>query len=615
MFYLIGIVALFVFLIILLVLRPDLRRQVLLPALCFVPLGPIAERAFFKDYWSFQPILPKFVLFGADVYIEDLLFAFVSVGIMAAIFDVIFRKRTVQGAYKPRLLVAVILSVLQILVILFLPGWIGLNSIFAAGLGAVLCALVIVLIRRDLWKAALGTSLICGVGALVFYFLILLLPGAVEFLFTAYKLPSEQAVWLLFGVPVPMTEILWAACTGAFFGVLYKLASGAGYAKAAAGSLRGHTKKTKPYPTIHDLHKDLDKNFVQEARSNYGAFMATSSRYVFSLYLVRRTAFVLSNLFKRKVSTAWGVVVWALLPLAVNLILAPFGLGCAGKDLIWLAYGGIMIVLLLVFPRLAWTRLIKLSDQVDDLLLTNDQRKEFIHVWSYNNFSFRLQAVLTAVGGVIGMVVMVVVAPLLQAAVGFTAAFYLAIFIVGGLGVNAGFWLWMVPFNFRWLFRFKQLKVVWNNPAKTPSIREASRLFGFIAILGAIGLIWLTIPIIYVDVAAFSDTWIAYAVKAIEFTISVGSVAFIAVLPQYWLSSLVAKEKNKILSRMSDEIHALYERKDIEESQKWPLLESKNNVYQAINATSNSVIDLSTVLKYTLAVISTALPFVLQWIS
>jgi len=229
MFYLLG--SLFVLLVFsaLLLFRPDLRRQGLIPALLFTPYGPISEMLYFRDYWLPEPVLPPLVMFGQMILIEDCVFAFAIVGLMSVAYDVTLRKKPVEGVFPTRTGLAVALSLAALLIFIGLSLVPGLNSILVSAAVAIVFALPMLCLRPDLWPVALGSSLILGCTTFVFYMGILSFPGAVDYLQTVWKLPLETAAWRVFGLPVPLTELLWAVSTAFYYSIVYKFAVGCGY--------------------------------------------------------------------------------------------------------------------------------------------------------------------------------------------------------------------------------------------------------------------------------------------------------------------------------------------------------------------------------------------------
>jgi hypothetical protein len=97
-------------------------------------------------------------------------------------------------------------------------------------------------------------------------------------------------------------------------------------------------------------------------------------------------------------------------------------------------------------------------------------------------------------------------------------------------------------------------------------------------------------------------------ISALAFTASFGTVLFITVWPQYWLSAIVYREKTRILDGLSARIHEDMSKGD------WSGVEAKVNVFQAIDATRTSTMDVQTIGSYAWAVLINAFPLVIQWL-
>ena len=158
-------------------LRPDLRRPMLIFSLLITPLGPFSEIWFLKDYWR-RPTIT-----GYPISIEDGIFAFASAGIVYGIYKIFFRTIILQGdkvARRPWLVIAYVL--LTVLPLLIFTNLLGVNSIFSSALSFVLIAILIWVLRPDLWKSSLGS----GVLTLVLFFIVykgmqIIFPGAIEY--------------------------------------------------------------------------------------------------------------------------------------------------------------------------------------------------------------------------------------------------------------------------------------------------------------------------------------------------------------------------------------------------------------------------------------------------
>jgi len=175
---------------------------------------------------------------GYSFFIEDLLFGFVAAGIMSICYDFFLHKKPLEQIYKPRLRQAIVISIFQFALFIVLSLTTRINSIFLTSFCVMVAMVPILYLRRDLTRCALISGLICGLGAFIFYFLILLIPGAIEFLLKAWKLSAEYSSLHVLGLPIPLTEILWAFSQAFYFGVIYKFCVGSGYKESGEYSLK-----------------------------------------------------------------------------------------------------------------------------------------------------------------------------------------------------------------------------------------------------------------------------------------------------------------------------------------------------------------------------------------
>ncbi len=213
----------------LLFFRPDLRRQGLIPAFLFIPYGPISELLYFRDYWLPEPILPQFMLFGQSFLTEDLLFAFGTVGFMSIAYDIALRRRPREGLFPRYIGSAVVLSLLAMGIFILGSLYTPLNSILVGALVAIIFAIPMLILRPDLFRVALGSSLLLGFSTICFYAGILSIPGGIDYLIDVWKLPLATSAFYLGTIPIPLTEVMWAFTTAFYYSIVYKFAMGSGY--------------------------------------------------------------------------------------------------------------------------------------------------------------------------------------------------------------------------------------------------------------------------------------------------------------------------------------------------------------------------------------------------
>lgn len=159
------------------ILRPDLRRRMMIFSLIITPLGPLSEVWFLRDYWR-RPTIT-----GSLIGLEDGIFAFAIGGIAHSIYKVFLNRAAIQSDDQPRrgwLVIA--FFILTFLPLVLLTGLYHVNSIFSSALSLFLIAALTWILRSDLSQP----SIVSGILVLVFFFLVykamqVIFPGAIEY--------------------------------------------------------------------------------------------------------------------------------------------------------------------------------------------------------------------------------------------------------------------------------------------------------------------------------------------------------------------------------------------------------------------------------------------------
>jgi len=159
------------------ILRPDLRRRMLIFSLIITASGPLSEIWFLKDYWR-RPTIT-----GYPISIEDAIFAFAIGGIAYSIYKIFFNITAIQSEGQPRrgwLVIAFI--IINFLPLLIFTDLLHVNSIFSSAFSLFLMAALTWFLRPDLLKP----SLLSGILVVVLFFLVykamqVIFPGAIEY--------------------------------------------------------------------------------------------------------------------------------------------------------------------------------------------------------------------------------------------------------------------------------------------------------------------------------------------------------------------------------------------------------------------------------------------------
>jgi hypothetical protein len=181
------------------ILRPDLRRRMLIFSLIITPLGPLSEIWFLRDYWR-RPTIT-----GYPISIEDAIFAFAIGGIAYSIYKIFFNMTVVPSKDQPqRGWLVIAFFVITFLPLVLLTDLLHVNSIFSSTLSLFLIAVLTWVLRPDLLKS----SIVSGLMIVVLFFFVykgmqVIFPGAIEYWCTGCN-PSGLRI-----SGINLEELLW----------------------------------------------------------------------------------------------------------------------------------------------------------------------------------------------------------------------------------------------------------------------------------------------------------------------------------------------------------------------------------------------------------------------
>lgn len=161
------------------------------------------------DWWHPMTIT------GTRVGIEDFIMGFASGGIIAAIYEIVFKKRYYTGSKKPHYLGSYTILIVLALITACVYGA-GYTSFWAATTAMILTSALLYALRRDLFVNGLMSGVLMALASSVFYgSIILLSPGWIE---ATYD--SHLSGILLAGVPIE--EFVFWFLAGLVFGPFYE---------------------------------------------------------------------------------------------------------------------------------------------------------------------------------------------------------------------------------------------------------------------------------------------------------------------------------------------------------------------------------------------------------
>ena len=197
----------------------EVKQKMLKHGMISAVITIATEHIFIQDYWVPPPVT------GIEGFysLEDFTYSFLVVGISLAVYNYLFDLKPKEGVYKKYRIVSYLLVFTILLAFYSLNTAYHYNSTLVITLVMFAVAMLILFIRRDLWKKALFSGIIV-LSILTFIYLILfdlLLPG------------WWQRYWLLANGPyayyimgIPWIEYIWHFSIGFFMSIIADFSHG-----------------------------------------------------------------------------------------------------------------------------------------------------------------------------------------------------------------------------------------------------------------------------------------------------------------------------------------------------------------------------------------------------
>jgi len=208
----VGASMLFIPWVIFFVVRPDVRREMLVMSFLLGVLSVVTAQYWWTvDWWKPETIT------GTIVGIEDFLIGFASGGIMTVAYEVLFRKRLYKSVSSVRAPGPFTL----LLLLAFITSWLfwaaHLTSFWGSTLAMAAVASVLFYFRKDLFlNAVLSGILMAGI-SLLFYFTVMSLSP--EWIPKTYQFETLSGILVL---GVPAEEFVFWFLAGLVFGPFYE---------------------------------------------------------------------------------------------------------------------------------------------------------------------------------------------------------------------------------------------------------------------------------------------------------------------------------------------------------------------------------------------------------
>jgi len=197
--------------------RKDLRREMIFMGI-IIAIGAVFLEAFVwtKDWWQPETIT------GTVVGIEDILFGFLVGGIIASIYEEIFKDKLVhiRGKKDHHVKHFFIVVLLSILIGNFTFFYLNMHSYYASVLSMLIPILVIYFYRRDLIILSLATGAIVTLISIPIYCISLFFDP------TAINIWLHQNISGILFLGIPIEDLVWFFVTGMFIAPLYEFCKG-----------------------------------------------------------------------------------------------------------------------------------------------------------------------------------------------------------------------------------------------------------------------------------------------------------------------------------------------------------------------------------------------------
>jgi hypothetical protein len=215
--YLFGVLMFLPVWLILYIQRKDLREEMVFMGI-LVTIGAIYTEAFVwtKDWWHPQ------TLTGTVVGVEDILFAFFIGGIIASIYEEVFKDKLVHIRSKKKE------NLKHFLIVIFLCIFIGnfsffymnMHSFYSSVLAMLIPTIVIYFYRKDLVVLSLSSGAIITLLSIPIY--------CTTFFFdpTAINSWFHQNISGIMLLGIPIEDLVWFFVTGMFIAPLYEFWKG-----------------------------------------------------------------------------------------------------------------------------------------------------------------------------------------------------------------------------------------------------------------------------------------------------------------------------------------------------------------------------------------------------
>lgn len=187
-------------------IRPDLRKKMIILSITGSVTGPVSQFWYLKDYW--QP----FKIFTPEGLFIDILFAAFIFSLTCVIYNLFFKMKSISIKKVPktyfiyRSLIGVIILIGSLVIFTDI---IGVNSIYSSAIGFLILTSIIWFERHDLVKISIIGAIFFMIFTFIGYRIILTIwPNFIQ---EIWLLKNISGI-LIFGIP--LEEFIWFSTWG-----------------------------------------------------------------------------------------------------------------------------------------------------------------------------------------------------------------------------------------------------------------------------------------------------------------------------------------------------------------------------------------------------------------
>ncbi|MFN8575124.1 MAG: hypothetical protein U0132_23930 [Gemmatimonadaceae bacterium] len=349
------------------------------------------------------------------------------------------------------------------------------------------------------------------------------------------------------------------------------------------------------------------------SRTQFREFLSSASYRIVPIAVIGRIATTATRVLSIPIAFHLTILVVATIPIVLNIALSYWSARCAGEATLWILYYSVVTLLVFEFSVALWRYLVNTGNDLNSMFASERDRAS-IEALVLRRFDVRGQISSALIIGIASVCVLHLAAPTVRPMIGLCPASYIAVFIAATIGVCSAHWLCQVPLIVRGLFNLPELIVHWNAPASTPAIRRLANFGAANAVMGAFLMILFMIPPLYV--AARQTTAFMMAINGVAMIFTLTVVAIITLPIQYWLTAIIRRERAAILGALGGQLNPLRDVVlGIGDKRRLSTVDNLANIYQSVHESRESTIDAKTLLIHSIAVATSILPYVVQFVA